>query len=334
MITISEPPKPIEGNLEDRPSSLGILNKLPAELLYVALSDLDFLTLTRFSRVSVRARNILRSLPAYQDLMKHAPDALAALSQTKLLHLHSACDLHAALRTECCATCLEYGAYLFLPTCERCCWQCLRSNLTRRVISPAAAGRIFALSPKMVQQLPIMFSIPGAYGVGRKPAQTSHKLVSVGAAKKLAVSKYKSLANLKEVIARRKPSRQNANTIKYLEAVFLDYAHSDPLMVPDNGGIGDDPYFGMASIPFPFLPTRDVVDFGLWCKGCQWIYEQMKSQRLPAHLIANMVPVGCDPHRVLLGLFRRGHTRIGLLEHIRSCYGVRKLLREEQVEGY
>ncbi|KAF5682612.1 f-box domain-containing protein [Fusarium circinatum] len=329
MITISEPPKAIEATLADRRSSLGILNRLPVELLHGTISELDFLTLTRFSRVSVQARNLLRSLPAYQDLMNHAPDALGALSQTKLLHLHSASKLHAALRTECCTTCREYGAYLFLPTCERCCWQCLRSNLTRRVISPAAAGRIFALSPKMVQQLPIMFSIPGTYGVGRKPAQTSHKLVSVGAAKELAVSKYESLVNLKEVIARRKSRGQNANTVKYLEAVFLDYADSDPLMIPDHGGIGDDPYFGMASIPFASLPTRDGVDNGLWCKGCQWTYERQKSQRLPAHLIANMVPVGCDPDRVLLGLARRGHSRIGLLEHIRRCYGVQKLLGDK-----
>ncbi|KAF4993949.1 hypothetical protein FDECE_13267 [Fusarium decemcellulare] len=335
MITISEPLKPMEANIQDRPSSLGILDRLPAELLHGVLSELDFRSMTRFSRGSIRARNMLQSLPAYRDLMNHAPQAVAALGQTKLIHLHSASELLAALRTECCATCLEYGAYLFLPTCERCCWQCLRSNLTRRVISPTAAGRIFALLPKMVQQLPVMFSIPGAYGVARKPAQAPHKLVSVSAAKKLAMSIHGSVVNLIEVSVRRKSTGPTAYTTRYLEAAFLDSTtDSDPLMMPDQGGIGVDPYFGMASIPFPSLPTPDVVDTGLWCKGCEWMYERQKSRQLPAHVIANTVPVACDPDRVLLGLARRARSRMGFLGHIRSCYGARQLLANEGVEEH
>lgn len=335
MITISEPPKPMEATMQDRrPLPLGILDRLPVELLHWVLSELDFRSMTRFSRVSIRARNVLRSLPAYRDLMNHAPQTLAALGQTKLIHHHSASDLLAALRTECCATCLEYGAYLFLPTCERCCWQCLRSNITRRVITPTAAGRIFALSPGMVRQLPAMFSIPGTYDVTRTPARILHKLVSVSAAKKYAMSIYGSVANLEKAIARRTYGGPTAYTTRYLEAAFLDSTDSDPVMMPDQGAIAVDPYFGMASIPFPSLPTPGVVNTGLWCKGCEWTCERQKNRQLPAHVIANTVPAGYDPNLVLLGLARRAYSRIGLLGHIRSCHGAQQLLADEGVEEH
>lgn len=121
-------PRNSEANLPNRASSLGILDRLPAELLDEVLGRLDFQSAIRFSRVSFQGRDMLCSLPVFRDVIKHAPHALAALSQTKLLHLHSASELYNALRSERCVLCPEYGAYLFLPACQRCCWHCLRSN--------------------------------------------------------------------------------------------------------------------------------------------------------------------------------------------------------------
>jgi len=84
MITIRDPPMPM-GAWEPQgdPSSLGVLATLPVELLQELLERCDLRTMTRFSRVCVRARSAVQSLPAYRDLMRHAPHALAALSQTE-----------------------------------------------------------------------------------------------------------------------------------------------------------------------------------------------------------------------------------------------------------
>lgn len=332
MITISHPPKPMQANLQHRPSSLGILDRLPAELLHEVLINLDFQSITRFSRVSMRGKHILQCFPEYRDLMNHAPHALAALGQTKLIQLHSVSQLLTALRTERCATCPEFGVYLFLPTCDRCCWQCLRSNPSLRVISPTAAGRAFALSPKMVRQLPVMLSLPGTYGVARKSTQVAHKLVSVSAAKELAISIYGCAENLAQVVVRRTPNTQAAYTDRYLQAVFSDATSSDSLMIPNQGGVGVDRYFGMASIPFPSLAIRDDVEHGLWCKGCESTYKQYKNGQLSAQVTANMVPADCNPDRVLFGMIRRARSRIGHLAHIRQCYGARQLLAEERLE--
>ncbi|KAI0194553.1 F-box domain-containing protein [Astrocystis sublimbata] len=333
MITVPNPPKSMEANFQNRASSLGILDRLPVELLHEVLRSLDLQSIVRFSRVSIQGNNILYSLPAYRDVIKHAPHALAALGQTKLLHLHSASELHSALRSERCATCPEYGVYLFLPTCERCCWQCLRSNPTRRVVTPAAAAKTFALSPKTTQQLPVMFSIPSTYGVGvarLKSTQKSYRLVSINDAKVLVMSVYRSAGNaIEDIIIRRQRSYQAEDT---LQAIFSESTCSDSLMIPDQGNTRVDRYFGMASIPFPSLTTLDSVEHGLWCKGCEWTYKQYKHGRLSTNVITNMVPTDCDPDRVLFGMVRRARSRIGLSAHIRHCYGAQQLLAARGVQ--
>lgn len=333
MISIPDPPKSMKAEPQSCASSIGILDRLPVELLHETLASLDFQSLTRFSRVSVQGKNVLLCLPAYRYLMRHAPHALAALGQTGLLRLHAATELMTALRSERCATCCEYGVYLFLPTCERCCWQCLRSYATRRVITPTAAARIFALSPKKVQQLPAMLSIPGRYGIARWAHPVPRRLVSLIAAKELALSIYGSERNIREIVARRKPSKKTTYAARDLQLAFVDSTTCpDSLMVPDQGNCGDDRYFGMATIPFPSLTTPDTADHGLWCKGCEWTYEQNKYRRVPAHVIANIAPVGCDPGHVLFELTRRARSRNGLLEHIRHCYGAQQLLAEGVLE--
>ncbi|KAI1312068.1 F-box domain-containing protein [Xylaria venustula] len=327
MIPISNPPKPIEANLRNRASSLGILDRLPLELPHEVLRDLDFQSAIRFSRVSAQGRNVLYHFPAYRDVIKHAPHALAALSQTKLLHLHSASKLHNALRAERCATCPEYGAYLFLPTCERCCWPCLYYKPTRQVVPRTFAAKIFALSPKMVQQLPVMFSVPGPYGSTRKGTYKSRRLFSVSAAKELVISIYGSAGNAKEAILRKRSNRQTLDEARYLQAIFSDYTCLDSLMATDEQIERVDLYFGMASIPFPSLTPPGIVEHGLWCKGCEWTWGQdIGRDRLPAYVISSIVPTNCHPGRVLYGMMNRAYSRIGFFAHIRHCYGAQQLL--------
>ncbi|KAK0648421.1 hypothetical protein B0T16DRAFT_408167 [Cercophora newfieldiana] len=45
---------------------------------------------------------------------------------TGMIQQHTSLQLHTILRATSCTTCPAYGPFLFLPTCERCCWQCFR----------------------------------------------------------------------------------------------------------------------------------------------------------------------------------------------------------------
>ncbi|VTT55865.1 unnamed protein product [Fusarium fujikuroi] len=179
MITIPDAEKPKTPTLAERVSSLGILDRLPLEILYMLLGRLDIQSITSFVRVSFRGNSYIESLRAYRDLVTFAPQTLMALGKTGLLNLHSVTELHAALRQERCASCVEYGAFLFLPTCERCCWECLRHNPLLRVLPSKEAKRYFGLSERHIRQLPTISVIPSNYGISRTPSPRSCRLGNI-----------------------------------------------------------------------------------------------------------------------------------------------------------
>ena len=86
-------------------SSIGVLDRLPLEILQWALNLLDFQSLSRFSRVSLLARKVVESLPSYRDIMEHAPQTLKALRLMHLVHVHSAAALHDTLQSKACISC-------------------------------------------------------------------------------------------------------------------------------------------------------------------------------------------------------------------------------------
>jgi hypothetical protein len=128
MVPISEPAKRSAIRREPDPLAFGLLDKMPLELLHLVLSMLDLRSLSRISRVSLQGQAVVESLPAYRDLMDYAPHAIKALGQTGLIRYHTAAMLQATLFSKSCISCGEYGAFLFLPTCERCCYECLLWN--------------------------------------------------------------------------------------------------------------------------------------------------------------------------------------------------------------
>jgi len=205
MISIPEPAKPSAIERDPNSSSIGLLDILPVELLQYTLHMLDFRSLSHLSRVSLQGNEVVRSLPAYRNLMKNAPHALAALGHTSLISLHSANALYGTLLSEQCISCGEYGAFLFLPTCERCCYECLCSNQSLWVIPTTLAKKCFDLTPSQLKLLPITRSIPGVYFVGHRISrQRQLKLTSVKAAKELGIKIHGSTENMAEALTPRR----------------------------------------------------------------------------------------------------------------------------------
>lgn len=97
---------------------------------------LDVQSTSRLSQTSVLGHRIVRSRQTYRELIALVPEALSALSRTCLLSFYSVNDIDAALRFERCFICGHYGAFLFLPTCDRCCCECLQYSPFVRLITP------------------------------------------------------------------------------------------------------------------------------------------------------------------------------------------------------
>lgn len=335
MISISDPAKLSAVQHHDSLSSAGFLDNLPLELLHLICDLLDFRSLSRISRTSFLGKMIIESLPAYRDLMEFAPHTLSALGKTGLISVHSSAILHAELLSMHCVSCRKYGAFLFLPTCERCCYECLRRNQSLRVIPQALAKKCFNLTQTQLKTIPIMYSIPGRYFVGHTISrQRRQRLVSVKSAKRLAIMVHGSTNKVAELVPAQPPrgvtekTLQEYHTFRYLLDAPLEPLHSDPLAMPSEKNVPSDDCCGMASIHFPSLTVENSLESGLWCRGCEYTFERLRFGKLSAHTVSGLSYPGVDPFFTLMGMQRRARSKSEFLDHIQCCYGVRKLLSQ------
>lgn len=201
-ITISYLPKPSSVALmNEKPASQSSrLLCLPLELQQLIYGNLDTKSLLCLSLSSRAARSCVEAVPEWRHLSGHCPEMLAAMSQMKLLRRHTVVQLDKGFRFPRCMGCptLKYGAYIFLPTVERCCWVCLSYNPLFRVISLVKASRIFAISIRRIfLDLYIFQSIPGTYDEGNQTSMAPRLLVCVRDAVELGLRVYGSVKMLK-----------------------------------------------------------------------------------------------------------------------------------------
>jgi hypothetical protein len=259
--------------------------------------------------------------------MQHAPRVLAALGQTGLISLHSADTLYGALLSEPCVSCREYGAFLFLPTCERCCYECLCRNQSLWVISTTHARKCFDLTSAQAKQLPSMRSIPGRYFVGHQISRRRQmKLTSVRAAKELGIVIHGSVENMAEALAakRTRLTIKEYHIFRHLQDAPLRPPLRDLSRLPSEQNVPNDDYCSMASILFPSLSRDNPLESGLWCRGYDEAFENYRWGQLAPVVISHLACNG-NVFRVLLGTQRRAWSTAGFLEHVTHCYGVRKL---------
>jgi hypothetical protein len=129
------------GSYKTQTPNLGIFACLPQDVLEVIVLQLDIDSYRRFRQVSRRARYISTAINIYQRVLRHAPDALNALRRTDLSSFVSYTDIYTALTTTKCAFCGKFGDFLFLPTAQRCCFQCLRTSPETALVNEARISR-------------------------------------------------------------------------------------------------------------------------------------------------------------------------------------------------
>ncbi|KAI1503979.1 hypothetical protein F5X99DRAFT_373131 [Biscogniauxia marginata] len=335
MIRIITPAQPSTICREFARSSLGQLDILSAELLLLTLNLLDFQSLSRISRVSLKGKVVVEALPAYRDMMEHAPKILTALGKTQLLSYHSASLLRQTLRSDKCVSCFDFGAFLFLPTCERICFECLYQNQAFRMTTPTIAKKCFRLTDSQLKKIPIMYGIPGTYNMRFQVSRRRvYRLVNVKQAKQLGIKVHGSVESLAEFMPKTRVGKMTSREFwmfKRFHEAPLEPLGCDLSRLPEKANLGNDDFGGMASIRIPYL-TEAGADYGCLCQGCQVTYHHYRRGLLPAKVLSELAPPGVGPYRPLRAISTRLRSRNRFLEHIRHCYGVSRLLidwREE-----
>ncbi|KXJ89312.1 hypothetical protein Micbo1qcDRAFT_206270 [Microdochium bolleyi] len=154
------------------PAKLGMLDRLPTELLCEVLEQLDLASLAAFRRASRRAREVPTRTPKIARLMAHALPQLAVLLRTGLAGRFTISTLHERLVGHpTCLQCGRMGSYVFLPTLSRCCLPCLRNSAAFAVVTMATVARPAALvdlRPIEVRRClrgMVLHTLPGTYSL-------------------------------------------------------------------------------------------------------------------------------------------------------------------------
>lgn len=159
---------------------------------------------------------------------------------------------------------------------------------------------------KQVRKPPVFFSIPGRYSMARDLVLEQYRLVSVSAARVLALT---ILGSMEEVVNSTESWRYKSPAAcpdPMPPARIYYKPRTGHLIVPDQGIIANDPFFGLASIPFLSLSRKlKVPGHGLCCKGCEKTLADYKYLRLPAAIITTRVPSDCHPWRISFNLISR-----------------------------
>jgi len=216
-----------------------------------------------------------------------------------------------------CQTCDEYGPFLHLPTCTRCCFRCLREHSRLWMLPISKAKACFELTDSQLKRLPIMRSIPGSYSVSYQISRKRPlRLLCVGPAKQLALLENGDFeARLESKYHNRLVSQKDYYKYKSFMAELDDVPRSSM------SNIGNDEYCGMASIPFPHLTAEHAIDEGYWCLGCELTSQTWRDDGLTPAELSRLNPITTLRRRdyQLRELAQRARSSAGLLEHLPHC---------------
>lgn len=278
-------------------SDLGVMDKLPPELLFMILDLVDFRTLSQVSRTSIKAKAVVEAFPPYQAMMEHAGETLTALSEIRLIQHHSSSLLYRTLRSDQCVSCFDFGAFLFLPTCERICQDCLYRNCAYRVATPPVIRKTFHLTKTQLKTIPTMNCIPGEYHVySFATPGRNFRLVSVKQAKQLAIDVHGSVEALEPfqpTFTVQDHSEMGHRSFKSRKTIF-----EAPLMPPGRHMTtlprpdcrpALDYWAGVAAIRFVYLSPTGPDD-GRTCRGCRITLQHYREGSLPSQISAEVCP--------------------------------------------
>ncbi|KAI0414451.1 hypothetical protein F5X98DRAFT_389973 [Xylaria grammica] len=322
----------------DRVSSLGMLDRLPPEITSALLDRLDMQSIARFSRASFLANTFVRSNRACQELFMFGRQALLTLGQVNLIGLHSTMDLHAALRAEYCTACARFGAFIFLLTCERCCWHCISYNPVFRVAPRSEVGDYFGLSEQHVQRLPsldfgpsLYHCLPQLYYYPWCLNRIPEPLVSIKAARDLGLMVHGSTEKLNQAMARRCRSPSRLIVGQFFQRVPTVSQSRDPLFLLNETNVPENDLLAVGSIPFPSLSRSGRVENGLCCRGCHHNNILYTMKRVLLDKLGPLLPPDCPPPmvpRVLESMRTRARRRESFLDHVKHCYSAQEVISQ------
>jgi hypothetical protein len=261
---------------------LGALDAFPTEVLHCILAQLDLRSLTNFHYVNHRARHVLASLPHYEDIDTHARNVLRGILSISLGPWITLETLHQALCTEKCASCGDFGGYLYLLTCTRVCYLCFISKKSYLPQRRHQAKQRFALTSPLLKTLPQMLSRPGTYTPDGRDCLARLDLVDKESARQAGVALHGSVVAMKERVRQdteQKWQRYRCRLASFTKSSIKSSVRRPPRTVELWDGQHENPLRFMAVVRAPWLDrSSQSVEWGAHCKGCRDLDEDSEGE--------------------------------------------------------
>lgn len=222
--------------------SFGNLGKLPPELLCMVFGDLTCNDLEALHSCSTGLGMAVLAFPQYHRLLKHIPNVLAILKETRLARSFTITQLYETFVSPLCTSCGQFGGYVFLLSFTRCCIHCAETELKFLPISRDGARKEFGVKGKKIfDSLPQLHTIPGNYN-SFYGETTYYK-------RKLALFS-------RELVQRSRNPEHNPSLPRYSqEHVDFNFIQAHQR------------YMALTTLPC-YVPRSGSIEEGLYCAGC------------------------------------------------------------------
>lgn len=287
-------------------SDLGDLDMLPIEMLNVVLQYSDLHTLSLLSLINRKAKAIVEGFIPYKLIKTHAPHVLVVLTSTEVASHFTAVQVADALCSSSCAICGNFGLFLWVPDCVRCCFPCMRCSPKLMPMTKRDAKAAFGLSEKALSKVPIIHSLPGNYysyhhlsGEYKRrrwllSQVTAHKIaVEVHGGEEGLTSYINSTTSRAKAAYDQRVAMENGSSFVYLDAKTRDNVSRS-----------------MVTTYLPYFDTksRSVTKTALFCQGCQVAFSNVSDE------VDDTMDVD-----FLLDMRDRTYTEDILLDHFKTC---------------
>lgn len=143
---------------------------LPPETIWRILDNLDFGSLTHFSRTCRYLRAVTKQSPTLNLLMRVIPKLRKILKTTGLIYRHSMNNIMAELCHPRCRYCDDHAVSLYLATCERVCYNCQMSLKELALVPIICCEKVLHLSPSSLRRLPVLLTEKSTFRRDTYPA--------------------------------------------------------------------------------------------------------------------------------------------------------------------
>ncbi|KAG5640339.1 hypothetical protein DXG03_009175 [Asterophora parasitica] len=263
-------------------SSIGELQILPLELLYLLFELSDLQAPVHLRLTCRRARMLVDASPSYRCLRIHTPHVICILLRVGIASHFTVSYIAELLHSDSrCSRCGRFGSFLYIPECVRCCYSCMRFHRSTVPMTKADSMAAFGLTARTIATLPVMTTVPGTYGGGlraerSRPIQLLSPALARAAAELQHGGKEYLVAYIegKGTQAKRKYDKRVTSRLALLALNPPEYDQDGNLAGPD----WDDVKRYMAAMPFPYLdPSLGDIHDGMSCKGCRHALDNCSS---------------------------------------------------------